>query len=406
MHSNIHIKTVSKTLKINNFYKESCTLEISNDCICSLLIILENNKPKNVLISADIIWFSEICVKKAKNLISKKLSISSSSIVLCASHTHGTPNPDKSILRPKYSISFDKYLYKKIIQIFEQTLLEEKILVYPQFRRIPENNFSINRRRKAFSFKNGINYKMQNLPNFKKEIDKNIDLIEFIHKDKRKVAASIIKTNCHPVASPENIKGADYIGYLKKKIRSRTKNIFFLQGFCGDIRPKIIKRNNTLKDILITLLIGRRFRKQDKEDSKIIGNKIYNSILKKDNFRKSILLSKIGKSYKLNHKIILSNNDIFAKSLDITIWNWNEVILIFINAEVMSGYNIFTYKNKKVICAGYSNGMIGYLPTKQDMLNGGYEVDKSRVNFNIKHRLNTKNESLIKKGIKNILAQF
>ena len=45
--------------------------------------------------------------------------------------------------------------------------------------------------------------------------------------------------------------------------------------------------------------------------------------------------------------------------------------------------------------------MFGYLPTKNDIRNGGYEVDKSRVVFGIKARIKENNEEKIKTEIIN-----
>ena len=42
---------------------------------------------------------------------------------------------------------------------------------------------------------------MQNLPNFKKKIDENIDLIDFQNRLSKKIVVSIVRTTCHPVAS-------------------------------------------------------------------------------------------------------------------------------------------------------------------------------------------------------------
>ena len=52
---------------------------------------------------------------------------------------------------------------------------------------------------------------------------------------------------------------------------------------------------------------------------------------------------------------------------------------------------------------GYTNGMVGYIPTKEDILKGGYEVDKSRRSFRIPNRLSVKNEIIIKSKIKKLL---
>ena len=50
--------------------------------------------------------------------------------------------------------------------------------------------------------------------------------------------------------------------------------------------------------------------------------------------------------------------------------------------------------------------MIGYLPTKNDIVKGGYEVDKSRVNFRIQDRLCETNENIIKSKIKSVIHKI
>ena len=55
---------------------------------------------------------------------------------------------------------------------------------------------------------------------------------------------------------------------------------------------------------------------------------------------------------------------------------------------------------------GYSNGMLGYLPTTKDLLEGGYEVDKSRKNFGIDSRISVENEKIIKENILTLLKKF
>ena len=102
----------------------------------------------------------------------------------------------------------------------------------------------------------------------------------------------------------------------------------------------------------------------------------------------------------------LKNGKTFNKKLEIIIWNWSPVIFIFFNGEVLSGYNISNFKDYKIICVGYSNGMIGYLPTKNDIIEGGYEVDKSRINFRIQDRLCETNESIIKNQIKSLIYKI
>ena len=401
------IQTSSIKIGIKNFYdskRKSC--KVSNECYINILLVGSKNTYKYALITADIIWFSDQCVRIVKNLLSKEIRISVESIMLSASHTHGTPNPEQTISHPPYSKTFDETVTNKVLNCFKRTKNKRKKSVKIEFRRVSHSDFSINRRRSALSFKNGLRYQMQNLPNFKKPVDENIDLIDFIDIKTKKNLAKIIKVNCHPVASPKNLVGSDYIGYLRKDLHNKTDHVFFLLGLCGDIRPKIIKINTTLKDHLIKILIGDRFRKPNIFDAKIIGIKIANLIKKVSKKNTESKAISIGKCYKRNLYLKLKNGKTFKKKLEITIWDWSPVIFIFFNAEVLSGYNISNFKDFKIICVGYSNGMLGYLPTKNDIIKGGYEVDKSRINFHIQERLCKTNESIIKNQIKSLIHKI
>ena len=101
------IQTSSTKIGIKNFYdSKSKTYKMSNECLINVLLLSNKKTFKYALVTADIIWFSDRCVRKVKNLLSKEINIPSEAIMLSASHTHGTPNPEKTILHPPYSKAF------------------------------------------------------------------------------------------------------------------------------------------------------------------------------------------------------------------------------------------------------------------------------------------------------------
>ena len=398
------IQTYRTKINIRKFYSiKKSNYKISNDCYIDIIILNSSNKMTNVLITGDLIWFSKHCTDKIRNYISKNLSLKKENIVLSASHTHGTPNPEKAILSPLFSKRFDNYLINLIYKSFLITKFKAKKNVFIEFRRTFNNEISINRRRSALSFSNGIEYKMQNLPNFRKKVDNIIDIFDFVNQRSKKIEATIIKANCHPVSSPQDTKGADYIGFLKKKLFTGSNNILFLQGFCGDIRPKMIKSEVTLKDHLIRILIGKRFRKTKNSDAKNLGYQIVNSVNNAKKRRFDFLINSNLKSSEISLTLELENGKTHKSPLKITCWRWGQVYILFLNAEVLSGYNIKNISGLPVTCVGYSNGMIGYLPTKADIEQGGYEVDKSRKNFQIKNKIALKSERLITNEINSLL---
>ena len=167
----------------------------------------------------------------------------------------------------------------------------------------------------------------------------------------------------------------------------------------------MIKLDRSFKDFFINLLIGKRFRKPNNYDANNIANNIADHIIKMPRVKINTKIRNIRKSLKSFYYLKLKNGDTLKKKLDITIWNWQKVIFVFLNGEILSGYNIFDFKGAVVICIGYTNGMIGYLPTKEDIIKGGYEVDKSRINFQIKDKISKENERKIKDKIDALISE-
>ena len=182
--SNVKIQHAKNQIQIKDFLKTEDNFYVSHDCFCDILIIYSMKNDINIFITADIIWFSHSTVRKVKSFILKHLSIQDKNIVLAASHTHGTPNPEESISFPIFSRKFDNHILNCIKKTFKEAYKKRKISTLVNFIRLPINDFSINRRRKSFVFGKNIKYQMQNLPNFKKKIDENLKKLGDLHNKK------------------------------------------------------------------------------------------------------------------------------------------------------------------------------------------------------------------------------
>jgi len=401
------IQTLTKNLDFENIVFNSVNggnnkSVYSNKCQISILVLYNPHTKPFIILSADLIWFSEELVSALKTKAIRLYNTISHNIVFCASHTHGSPNPNKDILYSETTKMITIHIEKSITNLLEENIHNKKIPIDINSLNIKAPDIAINRRKKAIQFK-GLPLKiMQSLPNYKKSVDENLNLIEFRNVLTKNIECIIIKHTCHPVADPSGIIGADYPGYLKEKLNNTIcKNTIFLQGFCGDIRPKVIKRNNTFKDIVIKTLIGDRFRKTKDGDALFIADTLKVSIEKNINIKckKPIKGPMIAYSNKI--KIEMNNKLMTPRDIEYTIWIWGKTCFIFINAEVLSGYIFKNIYGLNIINVGYTNGMFGYLPTKKDILDGGYEVDKSRIPFGIKDRIKINTEEKIKKEILN-----
>jgi len=143
------IKNITENLNFNNIKYNAInggdnTSAVSNPCLCGIIIIGNSLAEATVIISADIIWFSEILVKNIRKKINDHTKISRSRIVFCASHTHGSPNPDPHISYGKKSDNICAYLEKTIFALFKKTFNSNQILVDANFQVIEVPNLSIN----------------------------------------------------------------------------------------------------------------------------------------------------------------------------------------------------------------------------------------------------------------------
>ena len=86
-------------------------------------------------------------------------------------------------------------------------------------------------------------------------------------------------------------------------------------------------------------------------------------------------------------------------------------MIITSNAELFSYYSLwvksyFKKSNLIFIIAGYSNGMVGYIPDANAVRDGGYEVDRALHIFNQESRYSENVEICVKKGLISLLNKF
>src|SRR5699024_9524786 len=82
----------------------------------------------------------------------------------------------------------------------------------------------------------------------------------------------------------------------------------------------------------------------------------------------------------------------------------DDLILLASNAEMVCNYGTFAKNlNGNIISLGYSNGMVGYIPTGEQINEGGYESFDSLFYFGYPNVLLESNEKLIKMEIESMI---
>ncbi len=383
--------------KIVNFNKNYNPTKSIASKINVLFLYTLNNK-KNIIICVDIIWISSSIARDLRLYFSKAYNTSFERVSICASHTHGSLNTDKNFKHSKVSSKFNEYLINRIKYTVKKAYENKKIETYSEL--ITKNivGISVNRRKLSPNyltefFLGKIGFWAQNFPNKFKHKDNKLISINFRNKKNNKLLAVIIKFTCHPVADPLNCEGSDFPGYLKRELSNYLNDkpiVFFLQGFAGDVRPNLLFKPKSFKDYILKFIIGNKFRKSEKDDSKKIAYDIIKQI--KKSYHKNLEKLFIDKieCESQDLEILLNNNKNSDRKLNFTIWDCGYFKICFLSGEVLSSYKLNWNADKKIIGVAYSNGMTCYIPSVSDMKFGGYEVDKSRLKFNLSERISKK----------------
>ncbi len=354
-----------------------------------ILDFIGGDKPF-VLVTADIIWFSSSLANSLRRQISAIVKTEEARVCLAASHSHGTPNCERAFAIDEWSQALEEHVTLKVLDVVSEALKAQGCDARIRSTKSEVEGLAINRRRKALAFRPTLSYRLQNLPNRYGICDNSLDVIVVEKKASGQPFALIVRYTCHPVADASNRRGADFPGAFRQTLRREfgpTLPILFLQGFCGDIRPNLQLAPQGLRDRLVNLVVGARFRKPRDDDARDIGERLgarVIEILRKNTTELSVKDGPIIADRRTIH-LQLADQSAAMFSLDLTTWRWPGVNFVFASGEMLSG--LLPLEQKGCLCVGYANGMVGYIPAESDLDAGGYEVDASRQKFGLSARL-------------------
>lgn len=315
----------------------------------TLKVIAFDNK---YLFVADLLWWDDNLVKQWK----KRLALKNIEAVFSATHTHSSPNIHRDLydvlgVVDEYYIQFlDEQIATSIVDLVWQTATYFQLLEAPL-------TVACYRRKM-------IDGKIQMAPNEEIEVDLKISLIFLSEGSQNRLL--LLHLACHPTVSDENVISSEFCGYVSWKLQLKYGlPVIVLQGFCGDIRPKLIRNH--------------KFYRGNRHDIEKIGEKIINDLenlklvvdgrlLDVPLFNDAILDVPIKRMYEPKVESPQYKKSILPfRTSKLTIAN--ELSFIFANAEMSHDYQ------KKIgdLGVAYTDGMIGYVATEKQIIEGGYE---------------------------------
>lgn len=348
--------------------------------------LLTQDDTKALLISVDLLYAGAE-LTNAVRTHAETHGIASQNVIIIASHTHYAPatDPTKPLIGEPCA-RYVQFVATKLKTLVDSVVQEPGHSVAAVSTQI-DTDLNVNRRRRwpyPTITRDGLKLRPSTVmaPNLKGPRDHQIEFVRFI--DQAGTVKGIFwKFACHPTGYPEadNVS-AEYPGDVRESLRKTIGGdlpVLFFQGFTGDVRPNLLGTQSFWRR-LQTIRQGPNFGTPTLEQWQQWRNQLVLQC-QQGLFAQPArpIVGRLScRSISLPLSDLLENSGSIkqqagTKTLEITRLAFeNDLEVLMISAEVCSTYgDLFGAKNRWHV--GYTNDVVGYLPTTDQILDGGYE---------------------------------
>jgi hypothetical protein len=370
------------------------------------------------IVTADILGFGPSVVEDILGTLSREHGIPPERVLLAASHTHSGPQIDDLVIGTGATVpEVVAMIRDKIIAAVGTARNDLQPVVLHAGTGICEG-FAINRRHSA-------NGRVEMAPNPNGPRDDKVTAIVCRNDSDGRVRAVLFHFTCHPSTIGSYLVTADYPGVARRHIEKSLGNgavAAFLPGCCGDVRS------------YCTVMGGKTFRSGTPEDINAFGTALGTEVVNIVRHAMEPVTPRLS-AKKISVDIPLAQHPSRKELETLTrkgdalekAWAWSilskpfsnvrsfyiqridlakEVTLMAMSGEVCSEYGHFVRKlrpNSYTVPLGYSNGVIGYIPTAAMFPEGGYEPDRSSVYYGLPSPFTPELEWIIQSGLRRMM---
>ena len=405
--------TPQNPLRLCGYATRTSTFDGIKEDIYIRIQVHQHNDNIVIFVYGDLLWWGSDFVKDIKKEIAYQFDICPEAVFFMASHNHSGPPTSKEFTPTleTYDEAYVRYLKEKVIEgIFEgiNDLEEVSGKVY-------RGNSNLNVYRRLL--KNG---KIIMAPNYEVKIDKTLTMVALYRKD-GSLKGLMIHYPCHPNISNENNIQPDYPGVTLRMLDEKFSNSMsiFFQGCTADIRPNVVLGNKFIslkyeqvlefaqsfyEDCCLTLQndgVPLRFNLQTTKKEVFL----YQENIKPLDDIKKMLESEEMVEREWAEKVLEKNNRHY-EILEINKIDYGDrIIFLTYNGEMSMDYSDYGKElDKNSISIAYTNGMIGYISTKEQILEGGYEPEGSALYFALAGTYKAEIEGIIHQNIKDLVG--
>jgi 6-phosphogluconolactonase/glucosamine-6-phosphate isomerase/deaminase len=381
---------------------------------CFEQIDSEGKKVSALVVSADLIWWGTDLVEKLRPILKERFAFDA--VLLHATHNHSGPqtsglftdslgNRDEAYL---------EFLENRLMQGVEHALRTVEPVTIE--RGSEEYPIGVNRRK-------DVDGKFIMAPNEDGPVDPEVTVIRF-RTQEGELKSLFIHYTCHPTTTDDNDISSEFPGVALERIEHYLGGEIvgaFLQGCCGDIRPFLVRdglfyRGHRAEvEHFGKLLSDAVLRINDRPMEVLIPGALkcktkvvplpFQSIPTLDELKEQSGLPDIRGECAM---LLLEHPERLQERIPLEI-TWLELAeqlsFLTFNAEMVVDYGLFIKENYhgSILPLAYTNGMIGYVPTEEQLCQGGYEARDSVPYFGLPGPFHNQIENIIRREINNII---
>jgi neutral ceramidase len=389
-----------------------------HDDLTATALAIDDGNTRVVIIACDLLAMNEITLNKVNHAVEENL-------LVCCSHTHSGPIVYAGPKSPRKNKKYVNSLVSRLIEVIEEAAgnLQPAVFYWGKGK----VNFAVNRRERKADGKIEIGVNPEGV------VDRSIGIVQ-VKTPEGKSIASLVNLCCHNVVyGPNNhLVSADWAGVMCRRVEGISGvPCIFIQGATGDMNPDhewgkddslAVERigNRVAESVLVnfqglTPIVGTPLNFQrfdiwlplEVEASTTKPPELY-----KNHLAKSMKIPRFIVDPLLNMrfpwKTTIKNKDgYWSIPMAATILQTGVLTWIGLGAEVFTEIGIKlkeTSGSPYTFFSSLTNGCIGYLPTEEEYLLGGYEVDLAPYFYRLPGRLKPSSAGLVMKKVSESLG--
>lgn len=333
-------------------------------------------------------------------------------LLVLASHTHFAPSLDSS--KPELGLvdsSYFSLVAERCCHLIDRVMAKISRLSQT-VRGVGFSRAGINRRKSwripHFYGRKFVGLQHVMAPNPNAPIDPKINTITLSDISGEPLAL-IWHFACHPTGFPRQLGiSADYPGVVRSHLRKQYGElpVLFMQGFAGDVRPRVPESRPLMRRAVNCALWGPSFSTFTTE-----GWDDWSAALAQDVIRAFGHSSSIpdastrirSASTTVSRSKLLTGQQASRPVLFQRLRVNTAIDVVGISAEPLTGLAAFIpFEN--ALGVGYLGDVFGYWPTDCDATNGGYEVNHFLIPFGLHGRLRHKLDPIFSEAVRGLTA--